>query len=252
MRRAHGDGRAPGSCAQRVVVSPRMSAYSKEQGGVRESRTPPLEGLSIRGLPRCRGLRVSGADQARRAAAQVLDRRFGDHRGVARSSCRCGAWPTRRPVVCRRRARLPAPVAGRAAMGRRPDHGRQAPGARHPHRRRGRAARRAGARRTARAGVGAPPARARAQPRSAARAGRAATRIDRLAARAGARLQDARRDRRDRRSSTGARLRGADRCRTLVRLRFGVCPTGPAPSRDRVHAGHPRCGLPRRPFGRDR
>ena len=156
-----------------------------EQGGVRDLR--PTRRRWSRG---CRSTRPSstsagcGGSRGRRSTSPCGCAA----RSSSRSACPSpsawrgrSSWPRWRARVAKpdgllvvppaRRARLPAPAAGRAAVGRRPRHGRQAARPRDHHRRRGRPAARARARRDARPGGRAAPPRPRPQPRSPAGAG---------------------------------------------------------------------------------
>ena len=133
VRTAMGGSAGRALCPRAVVVPPRMSAYTEASRAVFEifEQTSPLvEALSIdeafldvRGLERISGTpteiarrlrrevreRGRAADHRRRGAHEVLGQ-GGERRGQAR-----------RPAggAGRRRAGVPAPAAGRAAMGRR-------------------------------------------------------------------------------------------------------------------------------------
>ena len=134
VRTAMGGAQARRLCPQAVVVPPRMSAYSEASKAVFEvfdDTTPLVEGLSIDeafldvgGLRRVSGTPTEIAVRLRR---DVLERvglpitvGRGPHQVPRQGGQRRGQ--ARRPAggAARRRARLPAPAAGRAAVGRRP------------------------------------------------------------------------------------------------------------------------------------
>ena len=148
-------------CPQAIVVPPRMAAYAEASRAVYrvfEDTCPLVEGLSIdeafldvRGMRRIAGTpardRGQPAPRRARAGGPAHHRRGRADEVSGQGGKRCGQ--ARRPArgAARRRARVPAPVAGRAALGRRPGDGGQAARARYRHGRRGRRARRGGARR---------------------------------------------------------------------------------------------------------
>ena len=159
-----------------------------EQGGVRglrrhdAARRGPLDRRGVPRRPRdASGSRARRPRSPRGCAGDVLERvGLPITVGVARTKFLAKvASGVAKPdgllvVPPRRRARVPPPAAGRAAVGRRPGDRAQAPRARDHDRRPGRAARRGGARLDARPRVGPAPARSGAQPRSPAGAGSAA------------------------------------------------------------------------------
>ena len=150
-------GGAPGAAAvpDAIVVPPRMSAYSEASKAVFEvfdDTTPLVEGLSIDeafldvgGLSGSPGTPVEIAARLRR---DVLERvGLPITVGVARTKFLAKvASGVAKPdgllvVAARRRARVPASAAGRAAVGRRPGDRAEAPRPRDRDGRRGRAAR---------------------------------------------------------------------------------------------------------------
>ena len=197
VRTAMGGARARRLCPHAVVVSPRMSAYSEASKAlfrVFEDATPLVEGLSIdeafldvRGMRRLAGTpeEIAIRLRARRSrtcrSADLGGRRTDEVPREGRERRREARRAHRRAAGSR--ARVPAPVAGRAPLGRRPDHRGKAARARLRNGRRRRATRRGGSRVDGRPRGRPPVAGARAQPRSAARARRTAARVDRLAAR---------------------------------------------------------------------
>ena len=120
-------------CPDAIVVSPRMDAYldaSKAVFALFEDTTPLVEGLSIdeafldvRGLERISGPPVEiAARLRRRVLEQVGPADHGRDRadevpGEGRERRGQARRPARRPA--RPRARVPAPAAGRGALGRR-------------------------------------------------------------------------------------------------------------------------------------
>ena len=206
----------------------------------RSSRTRRRSSRGSRSTRRsstCAGCeRLAGhADGDRRAAAPRGARRgrAPDHGRGSRGRSSSRRWRARvaKPDgllrrAARRRARLPASAAGRAAVGRRPrSRPRSCTSA--GSRRSGRSPRSTRrARRSPRTRVGPAPARARAQPRPAAACKRVgAVAPSARSGRWGARPTSLRGDRlvshRDRRPHLAAAPRGRARCRTVVlRLRF--------------------------------
>ena len=169
-----------------------------EQGGVRGVRRHHAAGrgpVDRRGLPRRRraaaDLGHTHGDRRRAAARRARAGRAADHggRGAHQVPGQGGErrGQARRPAggAARRRARLPAPAAGRAAVGRRAGH-RRASSTSRGIRTVGEVAQLAEAALVSMLGqrFGPPPPRARPQPRPAAGAGAPPAAVDRVPARA--------------------------------------------------------------------
>ena len=184
VRTAMGGREAQRLCPQAIVVPARMEAYSEASKAVFEifrDTTPLVEGhLDRRGVPRrardAADRRDAGGDRGAAAAAGARGGRAADHRrrradeapGQGGERGRQARRAARRAAG--RRARVPAPAAGRAAVGRRAGDRAQAPRARAARRwARSRSSARRRSSRIARPRGGPAPARARAQPRPAAR-----------------------------------------------------------------------------------
>ena len=239
---AMGGAQARRLCPDAVVVPPRFEAYSeasKAVFAVFDDTSPLVEGLSIdeafldvRGMRRIAGTPVEIAARLRREVRERVGLPITV--GVARTKFLAKvASGVAKPdgllvVPPDGELGVPAPAAGRAAVGRRAGDGAEAARARDRDGRPGRAS----SPRTALVGdarprVGAAAARARAQPRPAAGAGRPAARrsigaqraLGRRPAVAGRARRVARRaGRPGRRGGCGAARRV---CRTVVlRLRF--------------------------------
>ena len=252
-RRAHRDGRRPGPPARArtpIVVPPRMSRLldaSKAVFEVFDDTTPLVEGLSIDeaflDVGGCGGSSGTPGEIAVRLRRAVLERvGLPITVGVARTKflakVASARGQARRPArrAARRRAGVPAPAAGRAALGRRAGHRRascttrdHAPSARWP-----RLAEAALVAMLGRA-VGPPPPRARPQPRPAAGGGRAAARA---------------RSARSTRSAGAPTIAGGDRRRSssalvdrvtrrMRRRRPRRADRRAAAALRRLHAGHP-------------
>ena len=182
MRTPMGHVQALRLCPDAIVVSPRMETYSaasKAMFEVFNDTTPFVEGLSIdEAFLEVGGLRThlgnAHGDRGSPAARGPREGRPADHRGrgpdqVPRQGGERGREAGRsvgRPD--RRRAGVPAPAAGRAAVGRRTRDRGQAPRALDHHRGGGGPARRSRPRADPRPRRGPSPPRARAQPRSSA------------------------------------------------------------------------------------
>ena len=187
VRRPHGDGRTAGAPAVPAASWSRpadVGVHGGEQGGVRGLRARRRR--SSRGCRSTRPSSTCGGLRARSRGPRPTSRRGFAARSASGSACRSrsaspapsssprsrAAW--RSPTGCsssrRRRARLPAPAAGRAALGRRAGHRGEAARARASRP----SARSPGSREAAlvvdpRPGGGAPPPRPRPQPRPPAR-----------------------------------------------------------------------------------
>ena len=265
VRRAHGDGRPrrPGGCARDAVVvaAPDVGLHRGQQGGVRGVRRHHAAGrgaLDRRGVPRRRRaaadrrarpteiavrLRARGA----RAGRPADHRRRGPHQVPGQGGQRRGQARRAAGRAARRRAGVPAPAAGRAAVGRRPGHRRPSctTAASRPSARSPRSARRRWSSMLGRASGRHLHALAHNRdPRPVA--GRPPAPLDRLAARARPRAALAGRDRRRRWSawSTGspagcARPAGSGRT-VVLRLRFDdftrATRSHTLPPADRAHA----------------
>ena len=133
VRTAMGGGRRARLCPQAIVVEPRLSAYSEASKAVFEvfdDTTPLVEGLSIdeafldvRGMERIAGTPVEIAARLRREVRERVGLPITV--GVARTKFLAKvASGVAKPdgllvVPPGRRAGVPAPAAGRAAVGRR-------------------------------------------------------------------------------------------------------------------------------------
>ena len=196
VRTAMSERRARALCRHAVVVRPRFSAYveaSKAVFEVFDDTSPRVEGLSIdeafldvRGMERAFGTPVEIAERLRRNVREP--RWAADHRRRGPDEVPGQGRERRREAGRAARgaagpgARVPAPAAGGAALGRRAGDRGQAPLARDRQGATDRAPARAAARGDARPGRRSAPARLGAQSRPAARADGAAPGLDRLAA----------------------------------------------------------------------
>ena len=180
-RGPHGHGRRPGPPAL-----PPGGGGPAPDGGLRQGQQGRVRGLPAddpagrgalhrRGVPRRRRA-VAGLGHARRDRHAPAPRgpragRPADHRRGGQDQVPGQGGQRRRQArrpaggAARRRAGLPAPAAGRAALGRRPGHRRQAPRPWGDQRRRGGQARRGDPGLHARPGIRPPPPRPRPQPR---------------------------------------------------------------------------------------
>ena len=142
VRTAMGGATARRLCPDAVVVPPRMSAYSeasKAVFAVFEDTAPLVEGLSIdEAFLDVRGLRPhlghAGGDRGAPAPASPRARSACRSRSESRARSSWPRWraPWPSPTACcvvppDRRAGLPAPASGRAAVGRRAGHRGEAP-----------------------------------------------------------------------------------------------------------------------------
>ncbi len=178
VRTAMGGRQALRLCPHAIVVPPRMSAYSEASKAVFEvfhNTTPLVEGLSIDeafldvgGLWRIAGEPLDIAERLRREVAEQVGLPITV--GVARTKFLAKvASGVAKPdglllVPPDGGAGVPAPAAGRAAVGGRRGHGREAARARPVHGRRGGRVQRVLADVADRQGVRSAPARAGAQP----------------------------------------------------------------------------------------
>ena len=249
VRRAHRDGRRrPGGCARtRSWCRRGSSAYiAASRRCSRSSGTPRRWSRASRSTRRsstCAGCAVSRhAGRDRRAAAArraragrpAHHRRRGPHQVPGQGGQRRRQARRAAGRAARRRAGVPAPAAGRAAVGRRPGHRRASCTTRGI----ATVGDVAGLAEPALVsmlgrGVGPAPARPGAQPRPAAGAGRPAARLDRLAARARPRAAARRGDRRRRWSAWSTGSPGG--CARPAGRPHG----GAAPALRRLHPGHP-------------
>ena len=148
VRGAMGGRQARQLCPDAIVVTPRFKAYvqaSKDVFAIFEDTAPVVEGLSmeeafldVRGLERICGLAARGSPSGCGGACAsevgpAAERGRGAHQapgqgGQPRRPSPTGCW------WCRADEEIgvPAPAAGRGAVGGRPRHGGQAARARHP------------------------------------------------------------------------------------------------------------------------